>query len=99
MEKIKGVFEKRNVIVTGGSGFIGSHICENLVKKRESNVICIDNFSSGLELNIDSLLQEENFAFIKHDITTPIDLAAHPELKKFQVEVAGIQEIYNCATP
>ncbi|MBI4135107.1 MAG: NAD-dependent epimerase/dehydratase family protein [Candidatus Sungbacteria bacterium] len=99
MPKIKGVFDKKNVIVTGGAGFIGSHICENLVKRGEANVICIDNFASGHEMNIDHLLQEENFTFIKHDITTPINLVSHPELKKFQVAVAGIQEVYNCATP
>ncbi len=99
MVKVKGVFEKKNVLVTGGAGFIGSHICERLVKSREANVICVDNFINGLQMNIDHLLQSDNFTFIKHDIVSPIQIFDYPELSKFQIEVAGIQEIYNCATP
>jgi len=99
MEKVKGVFDKRNVVVTGGAGFIGSHVCEELLKQGDANVICIDNFSSGYEINIDAFLQLENFEFIKHDIVEPIDLGAYPELTKFQIGVEGVQEIYNCATP
>lgn len=99
MEKIKGVFDKKNVIVTGGAGFIGSHICERLLQKGDSQVICIDNFISGSEFNIDPFLQMPNFKFIKHDIVEVIDLKSFPELATFQLEFQGIQEIYHCASP
>jgi UDP-glucuronate decarboxylase len=89
--------ERKNILVTGGAGFIGSHLCENLVKK--SNVICVDNFSTSNQRNIDSLLQNPNFEFIKYNIVEPLDFNAFPELKKFKIEVFGIQEIYNLACP
>lgn len=96
MEK-KVIFDKKNVLVTGGAGFIGSHLCDELIK--ESKVICIDNFSSGDEKNIDHLLSEPNFVFIRHDIVNPIELEGLPELQKFKIEFQGIQEIYNLACP
>ena len=99
MANIKGVFSKKNVLVTGGAGFIGSHICEELLKKGESRVICVDNFVSGSEFNIDFFLQNPDFKFLKHDIIEPLDIASFPELKAFDMDVAGIQEIYNCASP
>src|SRR3989344_4254313 len=99
IDKIKGVFDKKNVIVTGGAGFIGSHICEELLKKGESKVICVDNFASSHEINIDPFLQFPNFKFIKHDIISPINLGGYPELAAFEIEFQGIQEIYNCASP
>ncbi|MEK7125691.1 MAG: NAD-dependent epimerase/dehydratase family protein [Patescibacteria group bacterium] len=99
MAKIKGVFEKKNVIVTGGAGFLGSHICEELLKSGEAQVICVDNFISGSEFNIDTFLQLPNFKFIKHDIIDVIDLKSFPELAAFQLEFQGIQEIYHCASP
>jgi len=99
MANNKGVFKKKNVIVAGGAGFIGSHICEALAKDTGVNVICIDNLVSGTVMNIERLLQLPDFKFIRHDITQPIDLGQFPELKVFEIEFAGIQEIYNCATP
>jgi len=91
------VFDKKNIIITGGAGFIGSHLCDELVKT--SNIICIDNFSTSTEKNIDHLLADPNFEFIKHDITKPIDLSKYPELQKFKIEFQGIQEIYHLACP
>lgn len=90
-------FDKKNVLVIGGAGFIGSHLCDELIKK--CNVVCLDNFSSGDEKNIDHLLSDENFKFIRHDITIPVDLHQYPELTPFKIEFQGIQEIYNCACP
>ena len=93
----KVIFDKKNVLVTGGAGFIGSHICDELIK--DSKVICLDDFSTGDEKNIDHLLAEPDFEFVKHDICQPIDLSRLPELQKFKIEFQGIQEIYHLACP
>jgi UDP-glucuronate decarboxylase len=91
------LFERRNVLVTGGAGFIGSHLCEALVK--EANVICVDNFATSSAANIEPLLQNPHFEFLNHDITQPLDLALHPELARFKVPFQGVQEIYHLACP
>ena len=91
------IFDKKNILIIGGAGFIGSHLCEELVK--EAKVICVDNFSSSSEANIEHLLPDQNFVFINHDISLPLDLEAHAELKKFKVAFQGIQEIYYLACP
>ncbi|NCF75407.1 MAG: NAD-dependent epimerase/dehydratase family protein [Xanthomonadaceae bacterium] len=94
---IKQIFDHKNILVIGGAGFIGSHICERLA--RNNKVICIDNFSTGSEKNIDFLLRNANFEFVKHDITQPITLEELPGLEKFKVRWQGIQEIYYLACP
>ncbi len=91
------IFERKNVLVTGGAGFIGSHLCERLLK--DSHVICVDNFITSGVANIDHLLQEPNFEFINHDIIKPLDLNALPELDRFKLKFQGIQEIYHLACP
>lgn len=91
------IFDRKNVVVIGGAGFIGSHLCDELVK--ESKVICIDNFSSGVEKNIDHLLSNPNFAFINHDINKLTNLETMESLSKFKIKFQGIQEIYNLACP
>ena len=88
---------RKNILVTGGAGFIGSHLCDELVK--EANVICLDDFTSSSERNIDHLLQNPYFEFINHDINEPIDLEKILELKKFKIDVQGVQEIYHLACP
>jgi len=93
----KIIFDKKNVLVAGGAGFIGSHLCDELIKS--CKVICVDNFISGTEMNIDHLLANPDFFFINHDVSKPLDLDKIPELKKFKVEFQGIQEIYNLACP
>ena len=75
---------KKKVLVTGGTGFLGSHICKRLIHQ-DINIICIDNLSSSDESNIESLQDKNNFTFIKHDVIDPID-------DKFD-------EIYNFACP
>ncbi len=91
------IFDKPNILVAGGAGFIGSFLCDELVKK--AKVICVDNFITGSEQNIDHLLSNPDFAFIHHDLSQPFDLLSFPELAKFKVEFQGIQEIYNLACP
>lgn len=91
------LLEKKNVLVTGGAGFIGSHLCEKLIKN--NRVICLDNFSTSNVSNIDFLLQHPDFVFIKQDICDPIDLETFPELDRFKIKFQGIAEIYHLACP
>ncbi len=91
------IFDKKNVLVAGGAGFIGSHLCDQLIK--DCKVICIDNFITGSEKNIDHLLANPDFIFINHDISKPLDLEALPGLQRFKIEFQGLQEIYNLACP
>jgi len=93
----KLAFKKKNILVLGGAGFIGSHLCEELVKQHQ--VIAVDNFVSSSVENIRWLMQQPNFVFIKHDVTQPLDLENFSELKKFNLKVQGLQEIYNLACP
>jgi UDP-glucuronate decarboxylase len=91
------IFDKKNVLVAGGAGFIGSHLCDELIK--ENKVICVDNFVTGSERNIDHLLANPNFIFINHDLSQPLDLESLADLKPFKIEFQGLQEIYNLACP
>lgn len=91
------IFEQKNALVTGGAGFLGSHLCESLL--RSANVICVDDFSNSSLENIRHLLQYPNFEFIKCDVTQPIDLTQFPELQKFKITYQGVQEIYHLACP
>ncbi len=91
------IFEKKNVLVTGGAGFLGSHLCERLLK--EAKVICIDDLSNSTIRNIDHLLQYPDFEFIRYDVNQPIHLDDFPELAKFKVKFQGIQEVYHLACP
>ncbi|MCG2694437.1 NAD-dependent epimerase/dehydratase family protein [Candidatus Parcubacteria bacterium] len=88
---------KKNVLVAGGAGFIGSHLCERLLKKY--NVICLDNFSTGSEKNINHLVQNSDFEFIKHNISQEFDLEKMSELERFQINVKGLYAGFNFACP
>lgn len=94
---VEYVSGRKNVLVIGGAGFIGSQLCQTLVK--DDNVLCVDNYITGSENNIDHLLQATNFQFIKHDISQPLDLENSNEGQKFKVKFQGIQEIYYAASP
>ncbi|MCA9130632.1 MAG: SDR family oxidoreductase [Planctomycetales bacterium] len=74
----------KRVLVTGGAGFLGSHICERLVALGH-DVICLDNFFTSQKSNVAHLLGEPNFELIRHDITLPIFLE--------------VDEIYHMACP
>ncbi len=92
------VSEKKTVLVTGGAGFIGSLLCEQLIKTG-SRVICLDNFTTGHVRNIESLLRSPDFQFLKLDINQPINLESFVELQPFNIPFVGIQEIYHLAVP
>lgn len=61
------------ILVTGGAGFIGSHLCERLVKE-DNEVICLDNYFTGSKANIAFLMDYRNFELLRHDITMPVYL-------------------------
>lgn len=63
------------VLVAGGAGFIGSHLCARLLRE-EHTVICVDNLLTGAERNIAAHLANERFSFVRHDITEPFDIEA-----------------------
>ncbi len=65
--------KKKTALVTGGAGFLGSHLCDAFIKKG-FKVICIDNFITGSKKNITHLLKDKNFKFIKHDISKDLQI-------------------------
>jgi UDP-glucuronate decarboxylase len=62
------------ILVTGGAGFIGSHLIDRLMKDQNNEVICLDNFYTGTKRNISHWMSHPNFELIRHDITEPIRL-------------------------
>ncbi|MBI4599191.1 NAD-dependent epimerase/dehydratase family protein [Candidatus Uhrbacteria bacterium] len=91
-------FEKKNVLVTGGAGFIGSHLCERLLRDGV-HVICLDNFSTSSIRNIEPLLSYPDFHFLRLDANLPLDLEKIAELEPLKLPFQGIQEIYHLACP
>jgi UDP-glucuronate decarboxylase len=75
---------EQRILVTGGSGFLGSHLCDRLFGKG-ANVICVDNFFSGARSNIEHLLDQKHFELIRHDVTFPLYIE--------------VDQIYNLACP
>ena len=75
---------QQRIVVTGGSGFLGSHLCDRLLAQG-AEVICIDNFFTGARDNIEHLIGEKRFELIRHDVTFPIYLE--------------VDQIYNLACP
>ena len=72
------------ILVTGGAGFLGSHLCDRLIA-RGGDVLCVDNFFTGTKRNVEHLLREPRFELMRHDVTFPL-----------YVEV---DRIYNLACP
>jgi len=64
-------FEGQRVLVTGGAGFLGTWLC-NVLVRQNADVVCVDNLASGLESNISNLKSFDNFRFVRHDISQPI---------------------------
>jgi len=90
--------KKKTVLVTGGAGFIGSHLCERLLNDG-ATVICIDNFATSHVRNINELLQNSNFHFLRLDVNQPFNLEKMAELEPLKIPFEGIQEIYHLACP
>ena len=59
---------KKRILVTGGAGFLGSHLCDRLVDAGH-DVLCVDNFFTGTKQNISHLLDRPNFELMRHDVT------------------------------
>jgi len=88
------------ILVTGGAGFIGSHLCDRLIAER-FEVICLDNLLTGRDTNIRHLLEVPRFRFVMHDVTEPIDADALAGLfRKGRVEKPGdaITHVVNLAS-
>ena len=75
---------ERRVLVSGGAGFLGSHLCEQLLA-RGQQVLCVDNFFTGTRRNIDHLLDHKRFELLRHDVTHPL--------------FVEVDEIFNLACP
>lgn len=89
-------FKKKNIIIIGGAGFIGSWLCKELIK-HDNLIICIDDLSGGSEKNIDQLLSMPDFRFIKHNMNEKINLEDEKDLGDIDFKFQGIQEIYHLA--
>ncbi|MFH1253231.1 MAG: NAD-dependent epimerase/dehydratase family protein [Candidatus Uhrbacteria bacterium] len=89
---------KKNILVTGGAGFIGSFLCERLLRE-DAHVICLDNFATSHPRNIEGLLANPDFQFLRLDINQPFDLEKFSELSAFKIAFQGVQEIYHLACP
>ncbi|MBW8887355.1 MAG: SDR family oxidoreductase [Fibrobacteres bacterium] len=74
----------KRILVTGGAGFLGSHLCERLVGQGH-DVVCMDNFFTGMKRNVEHLRGRGNFELVRHDVTMPIFLE--------------VDQIYNLACP
>ncbi len=71
MYKYRSYTHPKRILVTGGAGFIGSHLCERLLKDGH-DVVCLDNFFTGTKRNIAHLLDHHGFELVRHDVTQPI---------------------------
>lgn len=75
----------KKILITGGAGFIGSHLCKFLLLDKNNLIICLDNFSTGSKKNIEHLLGKKNFKLIENDICKKLDIK--------------VDQIYNLACP
>jgi UDP-glucuronate decarboxylase len=78
------MIEQSRIMVTGGAGFLGSHLCERLVAAGH-DVLCVDNFYTGRRRNVQTLLSSSNFELMRHDVTFPL--------------FVEVDQIYNLACP
>ena len=81
---VSKVSNRKRVLITGGAGFLGSHLCERLLRAG-SDVLCVDNFYSGTKDNVAHLIKNPHFELMRHDVTFPLYIE--------------VDEIYNLACP
>ena len=79
-----GVMSSKTILITGGAGFLGSHLCDRLLADGH-DILCVDNLFTGTKRNIDHLIGHPRFELIRHDVTFPLYLE--------------VEEIYNLACP
>ncbi len=84
------MIKNKKILITGGAGFLGSHLCYRL--SEHNDVIAIDNLSTGRLENIKDLIDDKKIKFIKHDIVNPIDLTS-------PVDISNLDLIFNFACP
>jgi len=75
----------KTILVTGGAGFLGSHLCDKLMENPKNEVLCLDSFFTGTKENIEHYIDSPRFEYIRHDVTEPMKIEA--------------DEIYNLACP
>ena len=63
--------EQKRILVTGGAGFLGSHLCDRLIEAGH-DVLCVDNFYTGSKANVQGLLDHPRFELMRHDVTFPL---------------------------
>src|SRR5205814_254229 len=91
--ELNGVLEVKHILVTGGSGFIGSHLCELLLAKGYA-VTALDSLITGLEANLDEAKKNPHFHFLKADVCDPLDESKMPLLQKH-----GLHGLFHFACP
>jgi len=77
-------YKRKRILITGGAGFLGSHLCERLLDSG-NEVVCVDNFFTGTRQNVEHLIGEKRFELVRHDVTFPLYIE--------------VDEIYNLACP
>ena len=75
----------KKILVTGGAGFVGAHLCKRLLQDKNNYVICVDNLYTGRLSNLESIINNPRFEFVNHNIIQPLDIP--------------VEEIYNLACP
>jgi len=83
-ERTAGLEDRKQILITGGAGFLGSHLCDRLIGDGH-DVICVDNFFTGTKRNIEHLIAHPRFELVRHDVTFPLYIE--------------VDEIYNLACP
>ena len=89
--------KNKSILVTGGSGFLGSHLCERLLEAG-NEVLCVDNFYTGDKRNIYHLLKNPRFELIRHDITFPLYLEVDDQMdsvEQLRTRIQSFAEMLN----
>ena len=83
----------KRIVVTGGAGFLGSHLCDRLIESG-AEVVCLDNFFTGSKSNVAHLLSDPRFEIVRHDVVQPILLEAD-QIYNFACPASPVHYQYN----